>query len=166
MRVPNLKFWSPRQRGGWKLVVHITVCISSSAQHSVDTLSLSDNSFYYNFGSAQRSVDSHSLPDNSFNRIFGSTQHPADNLPLTPLTGTLEVNGTKYESHFTPPTDSSLGTMMSLNLDMSEVSPRRRKCRNKEETNKIRLRGACVECRRKKKRVCHVHTKIYSSLDA
>jgi hypothetical protein len=25
MRVPNLKFWSPRQRGGWKLVVHITV---------------------------------------------------------------------------------------------------------------------------------------------
>ena len=25
MRVPNLKFWSFRQRGGWKLVVHITV---------------------------------------------------------------------------------------------------------------------------------------------
>jgi len=25
MRVPNLKIWSPRQRGGWKLVVHITV---------------------------------------------------------------------------------------------------------------------------------------------
>jgi hypothetical protein len=24
MRVPNLKIWSPRQRGGWKLVVHIT----------------------------------------------------------------------------------------------------------------------------------------------
>ena len=25
MRVPNLKFWSPRQRGGWKLVVHQAV---------------------------------------------------------------------------------------------------------------------------------------------
>src|SRR5271169_2348972 len=25
IRVPNLKFWSARQRGGWKLVVHITV---------------------------------------------------------------------------------------------------------------------------------------------
>ena len=25
MRVPNVKFWSSRQRGGWKLVVHIAV---------------------------------------------------------------------------------------------------------------------------------------------
>ena len=29
MRVPNLKFWSARQRGGWKLVVHITVYSTS-----------------------------------------------------------------------------------------------------------------------------------------
>ena len=25
MRVPNVKFWSARQRGEWKLVVHIAV---------------------------------------------------------------------------------------------------------------------------------------------
>ena len=73
------------------------------------------------------------------------------------------------ESRFTPSTDSSVGTMMTFNLDMGAVSPRKRKRRSKEEqkrTNEIRLRGACYECRTKKRRVCHVHAKIYSSLNA
>jgi len=77
--------------------------------------------------------------------------------------GDLEV------TRSTPWTDSSVGTMMTFNLDMGEVSPHKRKRRSKEEqkqTNKIRLRGACNECRSKKRQVCHVHAKIYSSLDA
>ena len=46
---------------------------------------------------AQRSADTLQLSDNSFYSIFGSAQRSVDSLPLTPLTGTLEVNGTKYD---------------------------------------------------------------------
>jgi len=40
MRVPNLKFWSPRQRGGWKLVVHNPVCLRCCRQNANIALSL------------------------------------------------------------------------------------------------------------------------------
>lgn len=46
---------------------------------------------------AQRSVDTLQLSDNSFYGVYGSAQRSVDSLPLTPLTGTLEVNGTKYD---------------------------------------------------------------------
>ena len=65
--------------------------------------------------------------------------------------------------------DNSVGMMKTFNLDMGEVSSRKRKRRSKEEqeqTNVIRSRGACNECRSRKRQVCHVHAKIYSSLDA
>ena len=66
--------------------------------------------------------------------------------------------------------DISVGKMMTFNLNMGVVLPRKRKRRSKEEqeqTNEIRSRGgACSECRLKKRQVCHVHAKIYSSLDA
>jgi hypothetical protein len=38
MRVLNLKFWSARQRGGWKLVIHIAVegdTIKNSQYHKI-----------------------------------------------------------------------------------------------------------------------------------
>ena len=65
--------------------------------------------------------------------------------------------------------DSSVGKMITFNLDMREVPSRKRKRRSEEEqkqTNEIRSRGACDECRSRKRQVCHVHAKIYSSLDA
>jgi len=37
MRIPNLKFWSPRQRGGWQLVVHEAVS-GVYAQHTPTAL--------------------------------------------------------------------------------------------------------------------------------
>ena len=77
--------------------------------------------------------------------------------------GGLEV------TRFTPSTDNSVGTMMTFDLEMGEIPPRKRKRRSKEEqkrTNVIRSRGACNACRSKKRQVCHVHAKIYSSLDA
>jgi len=38
MRVPNLKFWSARQRGGGKLVVYIVVTVSSTAQSNFESI--------------------------------------------------------------------------------------------------------------------------------
>lgn len=57
--------------------------------------------------------------------------------------------------------DSSVGTMMTFNRNMGEVSLRKRKRRSKEErkqTNEIRLRGACIECRSKKRQCKLEHT--------
>lgn len=46
---------------------------------------------------AQRSMDTLSLTDSTFYGLFGSTQRSVDSLPLTPLTGTLDCNGNDYE---------------------------------------------------------------------
>ena len=97
-------------------------------------------------------TDASSLRDSA----RGSTRSSSD-------AGDLEV------TRFAPSTDNSVGKMMTFNLDMGEVPSRKRKRRSKEEqeqTNMIRSRGACNECRSRKRQVCHVHAKIYSSLDA
>lgn len=50
---------------------------------------------------------------------------------------------------------------MTFNLDMGEVSPRKKRRRSEEEqkrTNEMRLRGACNECRSKKRQCKPEHT--------
>ncbi|OCL02483.1 hypothetical protein AOQ84DRAFT_181214 [Glonium stellatum] len=67
---------------------------STLGHHSHDSL---ERIYGRSDAPAQRSVDTLSLSDNAFYGIFGSAQRSLDSLPLTPLTGGLEANGTKYD---------------------------------------------------------------------